>query len=89
MTWSEEVGEWQLKCVAYTGNNMRKRSPSGEDGVGGLERVHSLDGEEMGRVFLSYADELGRRGATSGGGRPRTARGKSARPKSSRPKSRR
>ena len=22
--WNEEIGEWQLKCVAYTGNNMRK-----------------------------------------------------------------
>ncbi|XP_058801745.1 kinesin-like protein KIF3A [Phymastichus coffea] len=22
--WNEDVGEWQLKCVAYTGNNMRK-----------------------------------------------------------------
>ena len=24
--WNEEIGEWQLKCVAYTGNNMRKVS---------------------------------------------------------------
>ena len=23
--WNEDIGEWQLKCVAYTGNNMRKR----------------------------------------------------------------
>lgn len=22
--WNEELGEWQLKCVAYTGNNIRK-----------------------------------------------------------------
>lgn len=22
--WNEDIGEWQLKCVAYTGNNMRK-----------------------------------------------------------------
>ena len=22
--WNEDLGEWQLKCVAYTGNNMRK-----------------------------------------------------------------
>ncbi|CAH8530789.1 unnamed protein product [Heterobilharzia americana] len=22
--WNEEIGEWQLKCIAYTGNNMRK-----------------------------------------------------------------
>ena len=25
--WNEEIGEWQLKCVAYTGNNMRKQTP--------------------------------------------------------------
>lgn len=24
VTWNEDLGEWQLKCVAYTGNNMRK-----------------------------------------------------------------
>lgn len=23
--WNEDVGEYHLKCVAYTGNNMRKR----------------------------------------------------------------
>ena len=27
MHWNEDIGEWQLKCVAYTGNNMRKQSP--------------------------------------------------------------
>lgn len=21
--WNEEIGDWQLKCIAYTGNNMR------------------------------------------------------------------
>jgi len=24
--WNEDIGEWQLKCVAYSGNNMRKES---------------------------------------------------------------
>ena len=28
--WNEEIGEWQLKCVAYTGNNMRRRSDEEE-----------------------------------------------------------
>ena len=27
VAWNEDIGEWQLKCVAYTGNNMRKQSP--------------------------------------------------------------
>ena len=26
VAWNEDIGEWQLKCVAYTGNNMRKVS---------------------------------------------------------------
>ncbi len=28
--WNEDIGEWQLKCVAYTGNNMRKQNPQNE-----------------------------------------------------------
>ena len=28
--WNEDIGEWQLKCVAYTGNNMRKQTPNDE-----------------------------------------------------------
>lgn len=30
-TWNEDIGEWELKCVAYTGNNMRKIVPQAED----------------------------------------------------------
>lgn len=26
--WNEDIGEWQLKCVAYTGNNMQKSQTS-------------------------------------------------------------
>ena len=26
--WNEDIGEWQLKCVAYSGNNMRKQTPA-------------------------------------------------------------
>lgn len=28
--WNEDIGEWQLRCVAYTGNNMHKQSPQPE-----------------------------------------------------------
>ena len=31
VTWNEDLGEWQLKCVAYTGNNMRKQKDSDID----------------------------------------------------------
>ena len=24
--WNEDIGEWELKCIAYTGNNMRKQT---------------------------------------------------------------
>ncbi|OQR75776.1 kinesin protein KIF3A-like [Tropilaelaps mercedesae] len=26
-TWNEDIGEWQLKCVAYTANNLTKLEP--------------------------------------------------------------
>lgn len=46
--WNEDVGDWQLKCVAYTGNNMRKNLPD--------ERKHSKDAEfvDLSHVYLSY-----------------------------------
>ena len=27
VAWNDDIGEWQLRCVAYTGNNMRKQTP--------------------------------------------------------------
>ena len=81
VAWSEDIGEWQLRCVAYTGNNMRKRSPGREEAEA---RAAAIAAEgDLSHVYMSYSDGGG------GGGRPRTARGKSGRPKSSRPKSRR
>lgn len=46
--WNEDVGDWQLKCVAYTGNNMRKNLPD--------ERRHTKDAEfvDLSHVYLSY-----------------------------------
>ena len=29
--WNEEIGEWQLRCVAYTGKNMRKSSQAKQE----------------------------------------------------------
>lgn len=29
--WNEEIGEWELRCVAYTGNNMAKELPNDDD----------------------------------------------------------
>lgn len=43
--WNEDIGDWQLKCVAYTGNNMRKtmadeRRPNKESDLVDLSHVY-------------------------------------------------
>lgn len=48
--WNEDIGEWQLKCVAYTGNNMRKQ-------LAGHSSCHAAEYEapDLSGVFLSYS----------------------------------
>ncbi|KAF7252223.1 hypothetical protein EG68_08827 [Paragonimus skrjabini miyazakii] len=41
--WNEDIGEWQLRCVAYTGNNMRK-----------LEKEQPESPTELSQVYLTY-----------------------------------
>lgn len=62
--WNEDIGDWQLKCVAYTGNNMRKNLPD--------ERRHTKDTDyvDLSHVYLSYN--------SSGTVEPMRARGQSA-----------
>ncbi|CAH8538528.1 unnamed protein product [Schistosoma curassoni] len=43
--WNEDIGEWQLKCVAYTGNNMRK--PEKQTPEPPIDLAH---------VYLKYTD---------------------------------
>uniref|UniRef100_A0A915CGM7 Kinesin-like protein n=1 Tax=Parascaris univalens TaxID=6257 RepID=A0A915CGM7_PARUN len=50
--WNEEVGDWQLKCIAYTGNNMRARNPLPSP-------AYRVENPQMRNLFLSYADEIG------------------------------
>uniref|UniRef100_A0A0M3KC26 Kinesin-like protein KIF3A (inferred by orthology to a human protein) n=1 Tax=Anisakis simplex TaxID=6269 RepID=A0A0M3KC26_ANISI len=50
--WNEEMGDWQLKCIAYTGNNMRARNPLPTP-------VYKVENPQMRNLFLSYADEIG------------------------------
>ncbi|KAL4002681.1 Kinesin motor domain family protein [Acanthocheilonema viteae] len=49
--WNEEVGDWQLKCIAYTGNNMRAcnlpRQP-----------FYKPPNSQMLNLFFSYQDEM-------------------------------
>ncbi|XP_063727331.1 kinesin-like protein KIF3A isoform X2 [Symsagittifera roscoffensis] len=49
VTWSEEIGEFQLKCVAYSGNNMRKPTPSDE------KRIQP-DESDLSHVYLTYSE---------------------------------
>jgi len=81
--WNEEIGEWQLKFVAYTGNNMRKQSPSPEKKRG--QEEFDLD---LSSAYLTYTPGL----LPSASGekkpsRPKTAKGKSGRPKTAKKKS--
>ncbi|XP_014678184.1 PREDICTED: kinesin-like protein KIF3A [Priapulus caudatus] len=63
--WNEDIGEWQLKCVAYTGNNMRKQPANG-----GRDAPPEQYAPDLSGVYLTYAAE--------GGGMPfRSSRGAS------------
>ncbi|CAB4008592.1 kinesin KIF3A isoform X2 [Paramuricea clavata] len=80
-TWNEDIGEWQLRFVAYTGNNMRKASPSPDP----RERNKEYPEIDISNVYLTYSP-AGYDGVTGEPFKPKTARPKSSRPKSSRPK---
>jgi len=80
MIWNEETGEWQLRYVAYTGNNMRKLPQSPEKDK---EVVDALD---LSGVFLTYNPGIPQDGGSGKKSRPKTARAKSARPKTAKKK---
>lgn len=49
--WNEEVGEWQMRCIAYTGNNMRRPTPKrdvADDQDAGLD---------LSTVYLAYTEQ--------------------------------
>ena len=51
--WNEDIGEWQLKCVAYTGNNMRKKSDlDSDENVSEDQRHNALYRDD--EIYLSY-----------------------------------
>lgn len=49
--WNEDIGEWQLKCVAYTGNNMRKCIAEKKSGT------KEPDCVDLSHVYLSYTKD--------------------------------
>lgn len=50
--WNEDIGEWQLKCVAYTGNNMRKQVSLHSVSQGPDSYLPDLS-----HVYLSYSND--------------------------------
>ncbi|XP_063390986.1 kinesin-like protein KIF3A [Cydia fagiglandana] len=64
--WNEQLGEWQVKCVAYTGNNMSAPAPP---------RHHRhMEPPDLSCRYLSYAAVTARaRPAASAVPRPHTA----------------
>uniref|UniRef100_A0AAQ4PC45 Kinesin-like protein n=1 Tax=Gasterosteus aculeatus aculeatus TaxID=481459 RepID=A0AAQ4PC45_GASAC len=80
MHWNEDIGEWQLKCVAYTGNNMRKQTPAPDKKEKDPSQV------DLSHVYLAYTEESKRQSLMKLE-RPRTSKsGKSGRPKTGRRK---
>uniref|UniRef100_A0A673XUU7 Kinesin-like protein n=1 Tax=Salmo trutta TaxID=8032 RepID=A0A673XUU7_SALTR len=73
--WNEDIGEWQLKCVAYTGNNMRKQTPVPDKKE---KDPFELD---LSHVYLAYTEESMRQSLMKLE-RPRSS--KSSRPKTGR-----
>ncbi|XP_053734668.1 kinesin-like protein KIF3A [Synchiropus splendidus] len=83
--WNEDIGEWQLKCVAYTGNNMRKQTPAPD------KKEKDPFEVDLSHVYLAYTEESMRQSLmklerpksskSSKSGRPKTGRRKrSAKP---------
>lgn len=76
--WNEDIGEWQLKCIAYTGNNMCKQTS-----VTDRSRLQENAELDLSHVYLSYSPDglqlPGRHRSGRKSGRARTARPKSSR----------
>ncbi|MEE6479399.1 hypothetical protein FKM82_012240 [Ascaphus truei] len=77
--WNEDIGEWQLKCVAYTGNNMRKQTPVPD------KKEKDPFEVDLSHVYLAYTEESLRQSLLKLE-RPRTSKGGKSRPKTGRRK---
>eukprot|EP00062_Callorhinchus_milii_P016476 gi/632967780/ref/XP_007900170.1/ PREDICTED: kinesin-like protein KIF3A isoform X1 [Callorhinchus milii] len=77
--WNEDIGEWQLKCVAYTGNNMRKQTPVPD------KKEKDPFEVDLSHVYLAYTEESLRQSLMKLE-RPRTSKGGKSRPKTGRKK---
>ncbi|KAF7702335.1 kinesin-like protein KIF3A [Silurus meridionalis] len=77
--WNEDIGEWQLKCVAYTGNNMRKQTPVPD------KKEKDPFEVDLSHVYFAYTEESMRQSLMRLE-RPRTSKSGKARPKTGRRK---
>ncbi|XP_041930232.1 kinesin-like protein KIF3A isoform X2 [Alosa sapidissima] len=77
--WNEDIGEWQLKCVAYTGNNMRKQTPVSD------KKEKDPFEVDLSHVYLAYTEESMRQSLMKLE-RPRTSKSGKSRPKTGRRK---
>uniref|UniRef100_A0A671MFW8 Kinesin-like protein n=1 Tax=Sinocyclocheilus anshuiensis TaxID=1608454 RepID=A0A671MFW8_9TELE len=75
--WNEDIGEWQLKCVAYTGNNMRKQTPVSD------KKEKDPFEVDLSHVYLAYTEESMRQSLMKLE-RPRTSKSGKSRPKTGR-----
>ncbi|KAG7500179.1 kinesin KIF3A isoform X2 [Solea senegalensis] len=68
--WNDEIGEWQLKCVAFTGNNMIKQTRAPD--------IKDLFEVDLTHVYSSYIDWSAQQSLMNleDSGRPKTVQGK-------------
>uniref|UniRef100_A0A1I7ZH11 Kinesin-like protein n=2 Tax=Steinernema glaseri TaxID=37863 RepID=A0A1I7ZH11_9BILA len=52
VSWNDDVGEWQLKGIAYTGNNMRAAKPVPPP-------FYRSESSQLQMLYSSYAETLG------------------------------
>ncbi|XP_024151498.1 kinesin-like protein KIF3A isoform X1 [Oryzias melastigma] len=78
--WNEDIGEWQLKCVAFTGNNMKKQNPAQD------KKEKDPFEVDLSHVYLAYTKESLQQSLMKQE-RPKTSKSsKSGRPKTGRRK---
>lgn len=77
--WNDEIGEWQLRYVPYTGNNMRKMPPSPQKDKAGEDAL------DLSSVYISYPGDSSQNSPTKS--KSKSARAKSSRPKTAKKKS--
>ncbi|CAL8070033.1 unnamed protein product [Calicophoron daubneyi] len=80
--WNDDIGDWQLRCVAYTGNNMHKPPKEGRESPIDLSHVYlSYGGDETLSTFVKRSGKSANKpkGDPTSGKRIKSANKKHAR----------